>query len=210
MKTQHFTSKTSPVSRTNSDLDNQPRNRTSLYGASIEYGLHCLLWLVSDGVERASSRDLAELQGVPPAMLAKIMSRMEKAGIVKSTNGISGGYTLARSPEEISVLAVIDAIEGKRQLFDCKDVREGCVLFGGTPPAWSSVGVCGIHRLMLRAEQQMRAELARSSLADLARNVPQPQQFNELVASWIQDRSNSRHAARNAALKQAPRKPRLK
>jgi len=182
--------------------------RSSLYGASVEYGLHCLLWLVGEGVERASSRDLAELQGVPTAMLAKIMPRLEKAGIVSSMDGIAGGYALARSADEISVLSVIDAIEGGRRLFDCKEVRKGCVLFGGTPPAWSGVGICGIHSLMRRAEKQMRAELAGTSLAELARDVPRPPQFDALAASWINDRSNSRRAARIAAVKLAREKRR--
>ena len=138
------------------------------------------------------------------------MPRLEKAGIVNSTNGIAGGYALALAPNEISVLAVVDAIEGDRRLFDCKDVRKGCLLFGGTPPAWSSAGVCGIHGLMLHAERRMRAELARTSLAELARNLPQPPHFDALVASWITNRSNSRHAARIAAVKQARQKPRLR
>ncbi len=186
----------------------QGRAGTSLYGASIEYGLHCILWLVGEGVERASSRNLAELQGVPMATMAKIMPRLEKAGIVSSMDGIMGGYALARSPDEISVLDVVDAIEGGRRLFDCKEIRRGCVLFGGTPPDWSSAGLCGIHSLMLRAENRMRAELARTSLAKLARGVARPPEFDPLAASWIEDRSNSRRAARVAAVKQARQKSR--
>ncbi|MGE4321590.1 MAG: Rrf2 family transcriptional regulator [Sphingobium sp.] len=180
----------------------------SLYGATVEYGLHCLLWLATQDVERASSRDLAELQGVPSAMLAKIMPRLEKAGIVDAKDGIAGGYALARPADAITVLDVVDAIEGARRLFDCKEVRRGCALFGGSPPDWSVGRVCGIHAVMIRAENRMRAELARTSLASLSSGVRRPPEFDANVASWIRDRSAARHADRIAAVKKAHRKSR--
>lgn len=184
------------------------RARVSLYGVSVEYGLHCVLWLAGKDIHRASSRDLAELQGVPAATLAKIMPKLEKAGIVASRNGIAGGYALARPADKISVLDVIDAIEGGRRLFDCKEIRRGCALFGGAPPSWAVSGVCGIHAVMLRAEKRMRAELACTTLADLAKGIRQPPQFEALAASWITDRSVSRNAVRIAAVKQARARPR--
>ncbi|HEY0962325.1 MAG TPA: Rrf2 family transcriptional regulator [Pseudomonadales bacterium] len=180
---------------------------TSLYGASVEYGLHVLLWLLSDNPRRASSRDLAEMQGVPIAMLAKIMPRLEKAGIVASNGGISGGYELARPPSRITVLNVVDAIEGDRRLFDCKEVRRGCALFGGKPPAWSVDGVCRIHAVMLRAEKQMRAELSNTTLADLVKGG-RPPEFEAQVADWFRDRSEAREAARITAVKVGRRKSR--
>lgn len=183
------------------------RSGPSLYGPSVEYGLHCVLWLLGDRPQRASSRDLAELQGVPHAMLAKIMPRLEKAGIVSSAGGITGGYSLGRPADEISVLDVVDAIEPGRKLFDCKEVRRGCVLFGDTPPAWSAAGVCGIHGVMLRAERRMRDELAKISLADLARTVRRPADFETLISHWFENRSAARENARLAAMKESRRKP---
>ena len=49
---------------------------------SVEYGIHCLLWLVGDNQRALSSRELAELQGISPSFLAKIFPKLEKAGIV--------------------------------------------------------------------------------------------------------------------------------
>ncbi|TCP36030.1 Rrf2 family protein [Sphingomonas sp. BK235] len=88
----------------------------SLYGVAVEYALHCLLWLVKERPHRASSRELAELQGVPAAMLAKVMPKLERAQIVSSRGGISGGYALERSAADISVLDVVNAVEGDRRL----------------------------------------------------------------------------------------------
>jgi len=183
------------------------RKGVSLFGVSVEYGLHTLLWLIAEHPKRASSRDLAEMQGVPAAMLAKIMPKLEKAGIVTSSDGITGGYELARSAAEISMLEVVDAIEGDRQLFDCKEVRRGCVLFGETPPLWSVDGVCRIHAVMLRAERRMRSELDKTSLADLVQGG-RPQEFESRVADWFRDRTKARQTARVMAIREGRRSPR--
>lgn len=179
---------------------------TSLYGATVEYGLHSLLWLLDDEPRRASSRDLADMQGVPAAMLSKIMPKLEKAGIVTSTPGIAGGYELARPAAQVSVLEVVDAIEGDRKLFDCREVRRGCALFGEAPPAWSVSGVCGIHAVMIRAERQMRAELAKTSLADLVRGVRRPAEFEVAAAGWFRERGAARETARLTAVRDGRRR----
>lgn len=192
------------LSRDDLGAPGRPRGASAFYSASVEYGLHAVLWLLSEQPKRASSRDLAEMQGLPPAMLAKVMQKLEKGGIVRSSGGISGGYELARLASEVSVLDVVDAIEGDRRLFDCKEVRRGCVLFGGSPPAWSVDGVCRIHAVMLRAEKRMRAELARTTLADLVQGG-RPPEFETLVADWFRDRSTARETARIMAVKEGRR-----
>ncbi|WP_277909621.1 Rrf2 family transcriptional regulator [Acetobacter okinawensis] len=55
----------------------------ALYGASTEYVLHSLLWLV-DHPEPVSSLDLAQMQGIPPAFMAKLLPRLEKAAGARS------------------------------------------------------------------------------------------------------------------------------
>ncbi|WMJ68631.1 Rrf2 family transcriptional regulator [Stenotrophomonas sp. 24(2023)] len=168
-------------------------------GTGVEYALHCLLWLVSPLEQRPSSRDLAELQGVPAAFVAKIFSKLEKAGIVESSGGIRGGYQLARAPEDISVLDVVDAVEGPKALFDCQEIRGRCALFEERPPAWASRGVCGIHAVMINAQKAMREELARSNLASIAEGVQakgRPASFAGDVQDWFADRQVAREEAR--------------
>jgi len=171
------------------------------FGNSIEYGLHCLLWLVEPRAEPASSRDLAELQGISPTFVAKIFPKLEKAGIVSASPGVRGGYRLARAPEAITVLDVIDAIEGEKPLFDCQDIRQRCPLFGGNAPAWATSGVCGIHAVMLRAERSMRNELAATTLADLAISVGRkmPRRFADDIRVWLTNRMNARPEGRSAS-----------
>ena len=124
---------------------------------SVEYGIHCLLWLVSSGNQPLSSRDLAELQGISPSFLAKIFPKLEKAGLVMASEGVRGGYRLAKAPEDITFLDIVDAIEGDKPLFDCQEVRGRCAVFGQRPPSWATSGVCAVHAVMLRAEKAMRA-----------------------------------------------------
>ena len=85
------------------------------------------------GDSRESSvRTLAELQGVPPELLAKVFTRLAKAGLVAATEGVRGGFRLARPANEISVLDVVRAIDGDKSIFECREVRERCAIFEAT------------------------------------------------------------------------------
>lgn len=175
-------------------------------GSGVEYGLHCLLWLVGSNREPASSRDLAELQGVSLSFVAKIFSKLEKAGIVASSEGLRGGYLLARPADQITVLDVVDAIEGEKHLFDCQQIRGRCAVFGDKPPAWSTNGVCGIHAVMLRAERMMREELGRTTVIDLARSADRkaPAEFSATIQQWLAGRIASRKESRRPEDRDGP------
>ncbi|MGK9164982.1 Rrf2 family transcriptional regulator [Inquilinus limosus] len=168
---------------------------------SVEYGMHCLLWLIDKGETPLSCRDLADLQGLSPTFLAKIFAKLEKAGIVRATEGVRGGYVLARKPEDISVLAIVDAIEGHKPLFDCQEIRGRCAVFGDSPPAWAMAGICSIHAVMLRAEKAMREVLAAQSLADIAQAVYRkaPPEFPNELQEWIDRRISGRGRKSGAA-----------
>ena len=170
----------------------------SLYGASVEYGLHCLLYLVDppDGV-RPSSRDLAEFQGVSPALIAKLLTQLEKVGIVTASEGVNGGFGLARSASSISVLDVVDALERGKPLFQCREIRNRCVLNDSSKAKISNRGVCAIHAVMLEGERRMRGALAETSLADIADEVA-GKHSDRLVAArrrWFEDRARSRRTS---------------
>lgn len=179
----------------------------SLYGTAVEYGLHSLLCLITPRAKPVSSRDLAEFLGISPTLVAKIMPKLEKAGLVNATGGIAGGYRLAVAAEDITVLRVVDAIDGRKSLFDCKEIRGNCVLFGGHPPAWSTHGVCGIHAVMLRAEKSMRAELAKTSILQLAMGIRTSSAFAGEVGQWFDNRAAGREVARIAAVKKSRASP---
>ncbi len=163
---------------------------------SVEYGIHGLLWLVDQDGKALSGREIAEIQGISPSFLAKIFPKLEKAGIVAASEGVRGGYRLARPAADISFLDIVDAIEGPKPLFDCQEVRERCALFKSAPPGWATAGTCAIHAVMLQAENAMREALAAQSLDDVAARFGRkaPASFLTEVEEWFDERQSARTA----------------
>lgn len=171
------------------------------YGVSfittgVEYGLHCLVYLVGapHGAREASVGDLAELQGVPAGFLAKVFTKLRRAGLVHASEGVRGGFSLARSAGSISVLDVVEAIDGNRALFECNEIRGRCAMFGGRPPRWAATGTCSIHAVMIEAEKRMRKSLAERSLADLADAIAHKARsgYGDDVRAWLGDRAEQK------------------
>ena len=168
----------------------------SHFGSGVEYGLHCLLYLVGRGGEAPSSRDLAEFQGVSPSYVAKLFTQLQKAGLVVATEGLGGGFRLARPAGDITVLDVVDALEGDKPLFRCREVRDECILHAGNPPERGPSEVCSIHAIMLEAEARMRDALADRTLADLDAEVAGKLSdgFMRRTTAWFDDRNTNRRA----------------
>jgi len=167
----------------------------ALYSSSVEYGLHCLLFLVdSSGAARASSLDLAEFQGISPSFVAKLFGRLKAAGLVTAIEGAHGGYQLARRAEDITVLDVVDALEGDKPLFQCKEIRRNCALFADSAPSWATKGLCSIHAVMREAESLMKQSLANHTLADLSERVQRkaPKTFSIDANAWFADRKTAK------------------
>lgn len=169
----------------------------------VEYGLHCLLYLIepAPGMREASVRDLAELQGVPVDFLAKLFTKLHKAGLVIATEGAKGGFALARPAEQISVLDVVSAIDGDKALFECREIRDRCAVFEGAKPAWATSGVCAIHSVMQQADKKMRESLASQSLAEIAGRVSSkaPRSFGPQVVKWFEERAATRRRERGGS-----------
>ena len=167
--------------------------KSSLYGASAEYALHSLLIMVAR-TGAVSVRDLARFQGLPERFLAKLFTRLKKAGIVDGREGVRGGFVLARSPERISVMDVLAAVDPNRSLFECAEIRRNCELFGSVPPKWSVTGPCRIHRVMQEAERALRSLLTSTSLAELGCDFERkaPRRFIRESECWFERRRNQR------------------
>ncbi len=162
--------------------------------AGVEYAIHALLLLAGEADRASSSRDLADLLGVSPSFTAKLFPKLEKAGIVMASEGVRGGYRLARPADQISFLDIVDAIEGSKPLFECQEIRQRCPLFGGEPPAWATRGRCAVHATMVRAEQAMRDALAGQTLGAIADGLGRtaPKRFFADVDVWLDDRIRAR------------------
>jgi Rrf2 family protein len=171
----------------------------ALYSAGVEYGIHCLLFLLDErGDSReASVRDLAQLQGVPHEYLAKVFTKLARAKLVVATEGVRGGFRLARPSDEITLLDIVNAIDGRKAIFECREIRERCALFDGSPPDWATDGICAIHGAMLTAQKRMEEALAQQTILDLGRRFGRkaPAEFTAQVGNWMNDRREHKGAS---------------
>jgi Rrf2 family protein len=85
-----------------------------------DYGLMAIHYIaVHDDLGAVSAKRIAEDSTIPPELLAKILQRLAKKGLIVSQNGPKGGYGLARRPAEITVGEVIRALEGPINIVSC-------------------------------------------------------------------------------------------
>ncbi|MFI5360957.1 MAG: Rrf2 family transcriptional regulator [Elusimicrobiota bacterium] len=119
--------------------------------------------------------ELARLQDIPSSFLSKILGRCAKAGIVRSKTGREGGMRLAREPDRITVLDVIEACEGQYR-------RSRCVFYSVRPcdgPA------CANYCPLRHKEEDLRRELGSATLADMARSL-KSHPLNQGGSEWKQ------------------------
>ena len=145
----------------------------AFYSSGVEYGIHSLMCMVdSKGDARDMSvREIAELQSVPYDYLAKIFTRLSKAGLVRSIEGKGGGFQLAKPAEHITVLDVVNAIDGDKRIFECREIRQRLAVFEEHPPEWACEGICGVRSVMDMAQQRMEEALGQHTILDLARKM---------------------------------------
>jgi len=99
-----------------------------------DYALRAMLYLAQlEPAQRAATSQIAEVQHIPPSFLAKIISQLSIAGLIHTSRGARGGVSMARSPEEISILEVVEAIDGPISLNECTHSSSACP-FGETCP----------------------------------------------------------------------------
>jgi len=124
-----------------------------------DYGLMALKYLAEHPETPAlSAKDVADAYGIPAQLLAKILQRLTKTGLLKSHAGMNGGYALARDPRQISAFEVIHAIDGPLFLTSCTKGTKPCDL---TPN-------CTIKEPLARVNETIIGVLKSISIHDLA------------------------------------------
>ncbi len=104
-----------------------------------DYAVRAVLYLAKLGTgQRAATNHVAEEQKIPPSFLAKIISQLSIAGLLHTSRGARGGVALAREPKDITLLEVIEAIDGPIQLNECVGDEGACKFEDGCPlkPVW--------------------------------------------------------------------------
>jgi Rrf2 family protein len=104
-----------------------------------DYAVRAVLYLARlDKNKRAATSQVAQEQHIPPSFLAKIISQLSIAGLLHTSRGARGGVTLARDPKEITLLEVIEAIDGPIMLNECVGDGSNCTFDEDCPlkPVW--------------------------------------------------------------------------
>ena len=129
------------------------------------YALHALMYMVRHITQLpATSNTIAKAEGIPPGYMAKIFQRLVKAHFVKAVKGRKKGYVFAKSPEEIDLLELFEAIENGPLFSDCLLRHCQC---GGTPEN------CHIYAQWISTTKKVSKIFAETSLAAAAWNHPE-------------------------------------
>jgi Rrf2 family protein len=153
----------------------------------VEWGVHACTVLAALPSDRAlPASKLAEYHGVPGAYLAKHLQSLARAGVLETVKGARGGYRLARPPAEITLLDVVEAIDGDEPGFRCGEIRRRGP---AALPAREYTKPCGINRAFLRADEAWRAELRATTIADLFMGLLHdvPRAGLEKGARWLEE-----------------------
>ena len=125
-----------------------------------DYVVRAVLHLARMGnTERAATSTVAKEQNIPPSFLAKIISQLSIAGLLHTSRGARGGVTLAREPKDITLLEVVEAIDGPIQLNECVGGDGICTFEEDCPikPVWCSAQQELVQRLKSTSFAQLLA-----------------------------------------------------
>lgn len=116
-------------------------NKKMQVSKTLDYAVRSLTYMGSEPAIRHSMKEISEHRHIPLSYLAKIMRRLVKKGIVRSSVGPEGGYALRRSPGKINLRDVYEAIEGEIRMVDCMDGESICIFHDKCTqlPVWDKV-----------------------------------------------------------------------
>ena len=127
-----------------------------------DYGVRVILDLATHSDEaRASTQEIADRQSIPAPFLAKIISQLSLSGLVTTYRGAGGGVSLARSPAEINLLQVIEALDGPVRL-------NRCVI---EPSACPRDEYCPVHHIWAKAQVELTDLLSSTTFDQLVESA---------------------------------------
>jgi Rrf2 family protein len=126
-----------------------------------DYAIRCVIEVVRHG--RISAAQVAEIQGISPTFLGKIVQSLAKAGILATRRGVGGGIALGVPVDSLTLLQVIEAVEGPLCLNECLT----------TPPQCAHLETCPAYSYLKQAQVSLR-DILNVSFAEVLEGFPQP------------------------------------
>jgi Rrf2 family protein len=154
------------VHGTIAETEDQGSFMSVLFSRQCEYALQSVMYLaLKPPGEKTSIRELTKKMGTPYHFLAKILQDLTYKGFLVSQKGPTGGFALGKSPKEITLLDIVEAIDGMS--FTTK-----CVL--GFPEC-SGKNPCAVHGTWGEMRESLRETLARKNIAEMAKEMKKPE-----------------------------------
>jgi Rrf2 family nitric oxide-sensitive transcriptional repressor len=125
-----------------------------------DYAIRCVFYLSGKKEGVTMVDEISKEMKIPNSFLAKILQKLGKASLVKSRRGVKGGFELTRAPQEISLLEVIEAIQGPVAMNICA-LDEALCGFSST---------CSVHPVWVEIRKEVEKILRRKNFADLRIN----------------------------------------
>jgi Rrf2 family protein len=130
-----------------------------------DYALMAMKHLALRGDSGSSNaREIAEQYDIPIELMAKVLQRLARRGLLRSHQGTRGGYQLGRGPAQISVADVIQAIDGPVAVTACAAEERQCEQFSK----------CNVRDPLFKVRDRILAALAECTIAELAAEPPSP------------------------------------
>ncbi len=128
---------------------------------NTEYAIRALVHLAAHPGTVVSAWEIAEAQDVPVEFLQKILQKFVKGGVVSSHRGAQGGFSLSREPGQVSLLEIVEVMQGKLAMNRCFLGHDGCPRAPG----------CPLKQNWLQLEQQIAGRMAGITLEELVDQI---------------------------------------
>jgi Rrf2 family protein len=127
-----------------------------MFSQTVEYALRAVVHLAAEAPAGRTTDQIAAATRVPKAYLSKVLQGLSRSGVVHSQRGVGGGMTLTKTPAELTILEVVNAVEPLGRIRECP---LGLAAHG--------VRLCPLHRRLDNALASVEAAFAQTTLAEI-------------------------------------------
>ena len=123
-----------------------------------DYAVRTVLYLAKNRDRTASVTEVAHAMQIPKSFLAKLLQRLVRSHILTSSRGVNGGFQLAQKPSEITLLSIMEAVQGPAGINVCAIDSKRCKLSS----------TCAVHPVWVEMRKEVEKRLKKETIAKLA------------------------------------------